>query len=98
MNVIDLKNQVEQQFFKYTGLIATAIGFISFSHILYNIYITKKTVNFTYEALFLAIISNILLFYYGVSKKEIDIQIALMGILYLISHFFILYIKMKYRK
>ena len=82
---------------KIAGLLATIIGIISYLPVVYTVYKTKKTTNFPYKALFLAIISNSLWIYYGLSNpKGMDKQIILMGVLYFLIYVFILYTKLIY--
>ena len=81
----------------FAGLLATIIGVISFIPILFTVHNTKKTSNFPYRALILALISNTLWFYYALTKDStIDIQLASMGVLYFLIYSFILYIKINH--
>lgn len=81
---------------KYAGLAATMIGIISFLPVLHTVYKTRKTTNFPYEALCLALVSNALWIYYGYSKPHgIDYQVLMMGALYFVVYLSILYVKMK---
>ena len=76
------------------GLAATIIGIISFLPVIYIVYRTKKTDNFPFKALLLALISNTLWIYYAIAKGPvIDIEIALSGALYFFIYSFILYTK-----
>jgi uncharacterized protein with PQ loop repeat len=78
----------------FAGLIATIVGVISFIPILFTVYETKKTSNFPYRALILALTSNILWLYYAMAKdKLVDYQLAIMAILYFFIYSFILYTK-----
>ena len=79
---------------KIAGFLATIIGIISFVPVIYVVYKTKKTVNFPYRTLILALISNLLWIYYSVSKyPKIDFQVAFMGVLYFFIYLFILQTK-----
>ncbi len=79
---------------KIAGFLATIIGIISFLPVLYVVYKTKKTINFPYRTLILALLSNLLWIYYSVAKyPKIDFQIAFMGILYFFIYLFILHTK-----
>lgn len=79
---------------KIAGFLATIIGIISFVPVLYVVYKTKKTVNFPYRTLILALISNLLWIYYSVAKyPKIDFQVAFMGVLYFFIYLFILQTK-----
>ena len=73
------------------GVTATIIGIISFSKIVYNVHITGKTNNFPYISLFMALSSNLLWFIYGLIKK--DGSVILMGLLYALLYFYILFRK-----
>jgi len=82
---------------KIAGFLATIIGIISFVPVLYVVYKTKKTVNFPYRTLILALISNLLWIYYSVAKyPKIDFQVAFMGVLYFFIYLFILHTKVFY--
>jgi uncharacterized protein with PQ loop repeat len=82
---------------KFAGLAATIIGIISFIPILYVVHITKKTKNFPYRGLILALISNLLWIYYAAAKDHIiDKQLMFMGVLYFFIYAFILYTKISY--
>lgn len=77
------------------GFLATIVGIISFLPVLYVVYRTKKTNNFPYKALILALVSNSLWIFYAFKKgPKVDVQVAFMGILYFLIYSFILYIKM----
>ena len=77
-----------------TGFAATIIGIISFLPVLYIVYRTKKTENFPFKALLLALISNVLWIYYAIAKGPvIDIELAFSGLLYFFIYSFILYTK-----
>lgn len=76
------------------GFLATIVGIISFLPVLYVVYKTKKTNNFPYKALILALVSNFLWIFYAFNKGPVlDTQVAFMGILYFLIYSFILYIK-----
>lgn len=82
---------------KIIGFLATIIGIISFLPVIYVVYKTKKTLNFPYRTLILALLSNLLWIYYSVVKyPEIDFQIAFMGTLYFFIYLFILQTKIFY--
>lgn len=79
---------------KIYGYLATAIGIISFLPILFKIYKSKNTDNFTYANLALALVSNLLWIVYG---KYINAYATLAsGVLYMIVYGFILYYKVLY--
>lgn len=82
---------------KIAGFLATIIGIISFFPVLYVVFKTKKTVNFPYYTLILALISNSLWIYYSLAEyPNIRAETAFMGILYFLIYTFILYIKIIY--
>jgi len=84
----------EKEHIGLVGLLATMIGIISFLPVLYVVYKTKRTINFPYKTLILALISNILWIYYATAKSaEVDTQIAIMGSLYFFIYAFILFTK-----
>ena len=76
------------------GMLATIIGIFSFIPVISIIYKSKRTNNFPYYTLFLAIISNILWFIYGIYKETY--ANILSGTLYFLIYSFILYIKLLY--
>uniref|UniRef100_A0A6C0AZ28 MtN3 and saliva related transmembrane protein n=1 Tax=viral metagenome TaxID=1070528 RepID=A0A6C0AZ28_9ZZZZ len=76
------------------GMLATMIGILSFMPVISVIYKSKRTNNFPYYTIFLAIISNILWFIYGIYKETY--ANILSGTLYFIIYCFILYIKLLY--
>tara|TARA_Y100000591_G_C21665694_1_gene610172 strand:+ start:76 stop:363 length:288 start_codon:yes stop_codon:yes gene_type:complete len=73
------------------GIIATVIGIISFIPVVLGVYRTKKTNNFPYQMLILALISNLLWIIYGVVISA-DSTI-IMGALYFGIYTFILFVK-----
>ena len=73
------------------GLIATLLGVLSFSQIVYNISITGNTTNYNYKSLILSLSSNILWLIYGLKKK--DKSITTMGIIYISLNLYIIYKK-----
>jgi len=77
------------------GFLATIVGIISFLLVFYVVYRKKKTKNFSYKELILALVSNSLWIFYAFKKgPKVDNQVAFMGILYFLIYSFILYIKM----
>jgi uncharacterized protein with PQ loop repeat len=100
MAIQSLKEDVEQDIehpAKIAGLLATIVGIISYLPVVYTVYKTKKTTDFPYKALILAIVSNTLWMYYGFANpKGMDKQIMLMGVLYFLIYVFILYTKLIY--
>ena len=87
----------QANFIKIAGFLATIIGIISFLPVVFIVYTTKKTNNFSYTTLLLALISNLLWIYYSFhSYPKIDLQIIFMGSLYFFIYTFILYTKILY--
>ena len=81
-------------FLKYKeslGIIATLIGIISYLPVLYTVHKTRKTNNFPFNTLGLAIISNILWILYGIYEPAP--ASILSGVLYMLIYIYILYIK-----
>ena len=76
------------------GILATIIGIISFIPVAYLVYKTKKTNNFPYSTLILALIANLLWFIYGIYEPASANILA--GSLYFIIYLFIFYIKLLY--
>jgi len=76
------------------GILATIIGIISFIPVVYVVYKTKKTNNFPYSTLLLALLSNLLWVIYGIYAPASANILA--GSLYFIIYTFILYIKLLY--
>jgi uncharacterized protein with PQ loop repeat len=73
------------------GLIATILGVLSFLNIVYNIEVSGNTHNFSYKALILSLLSNILWLIYGFKKK--DKSITTMGIINMGLNLYIIYKK-----
>ena len=82
---------------KIAGILATIILIISFFPVLYVIFKTKKTNNFPYYTLILALISNLLWIYDSFSEyPKIRAETAFMGVLYFLIYTFILLVKIIY--
>jgi uncharacterized protein with PQ loop repeat len=75
------------------GIIATLVGIISFIPVALFVHKTKKTHNFPYNTLYLAILSNILWIIYGIFAHDSQAPL-LSGSLYFLVYAFILYTKM----
>lgn len=73
------------------GYFATIFGIFSFLPVVINIYKTKKTNNFPYKTLILALISNGLFLLSGILKK--DFVLIFMGIVFLSIYSFIFFTK-----
>tara|TARA_Y100000389_G_scaffold165098_1_gene169141 strand:+ start:2535 stop:2795 length:261 start_codon:yes stop_codon:yes gene_type:complete len=73
------------------GFIATILGVLSFLNIVYNIELSGNTHNFSYKALILSLLSNLLWLIYGFKKR--DKSITIMGIINMILNLYIIYKK-----
>ena len=73
------------------GIVAAIIGVISYIPVIINVYRTKKTNNFPYYTLILALVSNLLWIIYGVFESTYANIMS--GIIYFTIYLFILYIK-----
>ena len=91
MNIINELKLYSKKHSDVIGIIATIIGIISFIPVVLGVYRTKKTNNFPYQMLFLALISNLLWIVYGLIISA-DSTI-IMGALYFGIYAFILFVK-----
>ena len=73
------------------GFIAMSVSVISFLPVIYTIYKTKKTNNFPFHGVFLALFAQTLWVTYGIYKNALATIIS--GILYFSMYSFILYIQ-----
>tara|TARA_Y100000389_G_scaffold201314_1_gene243726 strand:+ start:749 stop:1012 length:264 start_codon:yes stop_codon:yes gene_type:complete len=81
-----------KEFIGYTG---TILSVLSFLPLLINIYKTKKTNNFPYSTLILAILGNFLILLNGYfSKNNI---VIFMGSIFVIIYLFIIFIKLMFK-
>ena len=78
------------------GLLATFLGAMRFLPIIHKVYKTRKTTNFPYTALFLALLSNILWIIYGTFDNTYANIVA--GSLFFSVYAFILFIKFTSKK
>ena len=90
MSLLILEKDIENNITKI-GMLATIIGIISFLPVLLVIAKTRKTNNFPYVTLTLALISNITWIVYGAFKGAKASMV--MGILYVLIYAFILVVK-----
>lgn len=81
--------------FEHIALIAGTLTLIAFSNLVYIVHKTKITKNFSYVWIFLTIIAQTLLLFYGIINGTYGIYITSTGIL--LGVFYILYVKMKYK-
>lgn len=79
---------------KYIGYIAMVLSFISFSPILYNIYKTKKTTNFSYTSIAVSFFISSLWIFYGVHQRSFIT--VLRSLVFVFTYSFILYVKFFY--
>lgn len=91
---LSLLDNTLKNYIGVVGFLGTIVGVISFLPVLYVVYKTKKTNNFPYKALLLALVSNLLWIFYAFKKgPKVDTQVAFMGILYFLIYSFILHTK-----
>lgn len=77
------------------GYIGTILSVLSFLPVVIYIYKTKKTNNFPYTTLILAILGNFLILLNGYfSKNNI---VIFMGIIFVIIYLFIMFIKLMFK-
>lgn len=76
------------------GFVAMSVSVLSFLPVIYTIYKTKKTNNFPYHGVFLALIAQTLWMTYGIYKNALATIIS--GVLYFSMYSFILYTKIKH--
>jgi uncharacterized protein with PQ loop repeat len=77
------------------GYVATLLSVVSFIPVIFSIAKTKKTNDFPYKTLYLALISNILYIISGYLTS--NNVLIVMGIVFIAIHSFILYIKLRYK-
>ena len=78
----------------YYAIALTILSAASFFPVVYNIYETKKSNNFTFLAIILNIISNLGWISYGIMTNTSGT--LLMGLTFTIFYLYILYIKILY--
>ena len=76
------------------GKLAIATGIISFIPIMYQIWKTKDTRNFTHKNLLLAIFSNIMWIIYGIKSDTSATKWS--GLLYMSIYCYIMFFKISY--
>ena len=77
---------------RYIGYIAMGLSLIGFIPIIYNVYKTRKTNNFTYGTIFLSFFISGLWFFYGWHEESIVTIIR--SAIFVIVYSFILYVKL----
>lgn len=82
--------------YQYIAIISGILLILSFYHLVYNVYITKQTDNFTFTWLFLSISSQVLLMIYGILNNSYGIYLPRIFILF--CFLYILYVKLTYKK
>jgi uncharacterized protein with PQ loop repeat len=85
------KAKFENPYIFYLGIAATIIGITGFIPLVEHVNSTKKTANFPYITLYIAILSNLLWILYGILNDAS--ATIVMGALYFAIYAFILYIK-----
>lgn len=78
----------------YYAIGLTILSAFSFFPVVHNIYLTKKTNNFSFLAILLNIICNFGWISYGILTKTYGT--SLMGITFLIFYLYIFYVKIQY--
>ena len=76
---------------EWTGYLAVFLGVISFFPVIQNIYKTKKTNNFPYKSILLALTAHACWFIYGLYTDTSATEYS--GIIFILMYLFILYIK-----
>jgi uncharacterized protein with PQ loop repeat len=79
---------------KNIGYVAMMLSFIGFSPIVYNIYKTKQTNNFTYSSIFISFIISTLWIFYGINQNSFVTIIR--SVVFIFVYSFILYVKVFY--
>ena len=78
------------------GYLGTIFTIASFLPVILNIYRTKRTNNFPYKTLFLALMGNGLILVNGIISK--NYVLMFMGTIFVIIYIFILFIKLNFKK
>jgi uncharacterized protein with PQ loop repeat len=95
-NIFNFNHQfLNDNIITVTGLLASLIGLCRFIPLIYEIHKTKKTNNFTYITLILALISSALWLIFGI--YETAIPIILSSIISLSIYIYIIFIKNNYK-
>ncbi len=76
------------------GYVAVFLSIASFLPVVRNIYRTKKTNNFPYKTILMALLAHACWFVYGLYSNTSATEYS--GILFILMYLFIFYIKMKH--
>ena len=76
------------------GFLAMVLSIMSFFPVILNIYKTKKTNNFPYKSILLALFAHFFWLIYGIYNKTYANIIS--GLSFLIMHLIMLYVKIYY--
>lgn len=83
----------EQPKYQFIAIIAGIYTILAFSHLVYNVYITKHTAHLTFMWIFLVITAQCLLVLYGILNNSYGTYLP--ATILLICLFYILYVKLK---
>ena len=76
------------------GYVAVFLSIVSFLPVVRNIYRTKKTNNFPYKTILMALLAHACWFVYGLYSNTSATEYS--GVLFILMYLFIFYIKMKH--
>ena len=85
---------MEQPKYQYIAVISGILTILAFSHLVHRVYTTKQTEHLTYTWASLILISQILLFSYGILNNAYGIYLP--AIIIVIGISYILYVKINY--
>jgi uncharacterized protein with PQ loop repeat len=85
---------MEYKKYQWIAIISGVFAILGFSHLVFNVYYTKKTDNLTFIWLFLVISAQTLLIIYGLLNKSYGIYLP--PILLISGLLYILYVKLTY--
>ena len=85
---------MEYKKYQWIAIISGLFAILGFSHLVFNVYYTKKTDHLTFIWLFLVISAQTLLIIYGLLNKSYGIYLP--PILLICGLLYILYVKLTY--
>jgi len=85
---------MEYKKYQWIAIISGVFAILGFSHLVFNVYYTKKTDHLTFIWLFLVISAQTLLIIYGLLNKSYGIYLP--PILLISGLLYILYVKLTY--
>lgn len=85
---------VDHPKYQFIAVLSGILTILGFSHLVFNVYYTKKTDHLTFIWLFLVISAQILLMIYGLLNKSYGIYLP--PILLICGLLYILYVKLTY--